>query len=85
MINNGQYYSSSSTDIWPPFEYRMRAQRELVQELESQEQVQLRRNNTFENELKARRVSMGNLERQRCEVLKKKHEDFLRDKPILER
>jgi hypothetical protein len=83
VINNGQYYSSSSTDIGPPFEWRMRAQRELVKKLESQEQVQLRRHNAFENELKARRVSMKNLESQRREVLKKKHEDFLREKPIL--
>ncbi len=80
VISDGRHYSSSSTDIWPPVEWRMHAQRELVQKLESQKQVQLRRRTTFENELKARRVSMEKLERQRREVLKKKHEAFLKDK-----
>lgn len=83
VINNGQHYSSSSTDIWPPFEYRMKAQRELVQKLALQKQVQLKRHKTFEDELKARRQSMESLERQRREVLEKKHKAFLRDKPVL--
>ena len=33
VIRHPEYYSSSSTDVWPPSEYSMRAQRDKMQRL----------------------------------------------------
>ena len=35
VIAHGEYFSSSSTSIWPPLEYKLKAQRELVEQLKS--------------------------------------------------
>lgn len=36
VIENGQYYSSSSTDIWPPLEYRIKATQEKIAQIQHQ-------------------------------------------------
>ena len=40
VLDNGQHYSSSSTDVWPPHEYKIRAQIEKVEILRKQVELQ---------------------------------------------